>query len=393
MAKPKRNRRKAGSPTRRKAPAHKRRAPDWRTLLVWVAQTFTARRIGIGLALLAGLLVLGIGGGYFMARRLDSQDRDAKARAIIEAMKQEQQAQPPQASAPAAPKPPAAEPRYGRIEDLPDYPRYTDNTPGEQRPALEEPPRPGSTLPRSAVGAQTWRRNAVVFKDDGKRPLIAIVIDDMGLDRPRSSRAVALSPPLTLSFLPYARELREQAAAAHARGHELMLHMPMEPISAAANPGPGALLVSFDRAEILRRLQAALASFDGYVGFNNHMGSKFTADRAGMDPVLQTAKDRGLLFLDSRTTASSVGDEIAQELAVPSAVRHVFLDDVDSIDNVRAQLLETEHLARRQGFAIAIGHPHDNTLLALSQWLPTLPDKGLAQAPLTAVVIRRGRWQ
>ena len=229
------------------------------------------------------------------------------------------------------------------------------------------------------------------FADLNSRPLVAIVIDDVGLDRPRSRRAWELPGPLTMSFLPYAKDLREQARAARAHGQELMLHLPMEP-NGRNDPGPDALLVSLSDAELRRRTQAALDSFDGYVGVNNHMGSRFTAFRPGMETVLRQFKGRGVMFLNSRTTAQSVGDQMAQEMGVPSIVRHVFLDDDESIDAVRRKLAETEAVARRQGFVVAIGHPHEATLQALGEWLPGLKAKGLALAPATAVLRKRNGW-
>ena len=230
------------------------------------------------------------------------------------------------------------------------------------------------------------------FRDLNSRPLVAIVIDDVGLDRPRSKRAWELPGPLTMSFLPYAKDLREQARAARARGHELMLHLPMEP-NGRNDPGPNALLVSLTDAELRQRTTAALDSFDGYAGVNNHMGSRFTTFRPGMETVLRQFKGRGLMFLDSRTTAQSVGDQLAQEMGVPSIVRHVFLDDDESLDAVRRKLAEAEAVARRQGFVVAIGHPHEATLQALGEWLP---DRAGARAwrwrPATAVLRKRNGW-
>jgi polysaccharide deacetylase 2 family uncharacterized protein YibQ len=226
---------------------------------------------------------------------------------------------------------------------------------------------------------------------DLKRPLIAIVIDDVGLDRARSKRAWQLPGPLTMSFLPYARDLGEQTRAARASGHELMLHLPMEP-NGRNDPGPGALLLSNRDSELQRRLAAALDSFEGYVGANNHMGSKFTAHRPGMELTLRQFKTRGLLFLDSRTSAQSLGDQIAQEIGLPSVTRHVFLDDEDSLPAVRARLVETERLARTQGFVVAIGHPHESTLQALAEWLPRAAERGVVLAPISAVLRKRYGW-
>jgi polysaccharide deacetylase 2 family uncharacterized protein YibQ len=338
-------------------------------------------------AIVGGLVLLFVAslfGGYWIAERLESGDRDRLARDTLEEMKRNTPGEPPA--------------KYARIEDLPGLPKYTDSEPGQPRPTLDEKPRAAKPQQLAAAapssqnpGAETWRKNAVPFADLNSRPLVAIVIDDVGIDRPRSKRAWELPGPLTLSFLPYAKDLRDQARAARARGHELLLHLPMEP-TGRADPGPNALLVSLNDAELRQRTVAALDSFDGYVGVNNHMGSRFTTFRPGMETVLRQFKGRGLMFLDSRTTAQSVGDQLAQEMGLPSIVRHVFLDDDESLDSVRRKLAEAEAVARRQGFVVAIGHPHESTLQALGEWLPGLQAKGLALAPATAVLRKRSGW-
>ena len=336
-------------------------------------------------SVVVGLLPLFLGslvGGYFGAGWLESLDRDRLARETIEEMKRGTQVEP--------------EPKYARIEDIPGLPKYTEVEPGKPRPTLEEKPRPAAKPPQQVAAAatssdQAWRRNAVPFRDLNSRPLITIVIDDVGLDRPRSKRAWELPGPLTMSFLPYAKDLREQTRAARGRGHELMLHLPMEP-TGRNDPGPGALLVSMSDVEVRQRTVAALDSFEGFAGVNNHMGSRFTAFRPGMETALRQMKPRGLMFLDSRTTAQSVGDQTAQELGVPGIVRHVFLDDEESVEAVRRKLAEAEVVARRQGFVVAIGHPHEATLQALAEWLPTVQGKGLALAPATAVLRKRNGW-
>ena len=323
-------------------------------------------------AIIAGFAFLFVGaivGGYWLAQRLEP-----------------------------APK----KPIYARIEDIPGLPQYTELEPGEKVATVEEKPQPKPAPQVAAAAAasaasseqpqQTWRRNAVPFRDLASRPLIAIVIDDVGLDRPHSKRAWELPGPLTMSFLPYAKDLREQAKAARARGQELMLHLPMEP-GGRADPGPNALLVTLSESELKQRVTTALDSFDGYVGVNNHMGSRFTAYKPGMETVLRQFKGRGLLFLDSRTTPSSVGDQVAQELGVPSVARNVFLDDEMTVAAVRQKLAETEGVARRQGFAVAIGHPHEATIQALADWLPGVAGKGFALAPLSAVLRKRNGWE
>ncbi|WP_231714723.1 divergent polysaccharide deacetylase family protein [Enhydrobacter aerosaccus] len=350
----------------------------YRGLLQWVAD-HRWHSVAAGLLLLfAGSIPL----GYWLGTKLDSVDRDRVVRETLSEMKQEGGSQPPA--------------KYARIEDIPGLPQYTEAEPGQIRATVEDKPR-GAPKPAPQLAALApgelppWRRYAVPFRDLNSRPLITIVIDDVGLDRPRSKRAWELPGPITLSFLPYAKDLREQAKTARAHGNELMLHMPMEP-TGHADPGPNALLVSLNDGDIRQRVVADLDSFDGYVGVNNHMGSRFTAYRPGMEIVLRIFKTRGLLFLDSRTTAQTVGESLAQELGVPSINRNVFLDDDESLGAVKRKLAETEEVARRQGFAVAIGHPHENTLQALAEWLPGVSAKGFALAPLTAALRKRNGW-
>lgn len=220
--------------------------------------------------------------------------------------------------------------------------------------------------------------------------MVAIVIDDMGLDRKRTDAVIALPGPLTTAFLAYADHLPEQAARARRAGHELMVHLPMEPTGRGIDPGPGALMVDMDPLAISAALARALEGFGGFVGLNNHMGSRFTAQADPMRVVLSEVKRRGLLWLDSRTTPDSVAIEEARRLGVPLAVRDVFLDHREGRQVVRTQLAQLERIARAHGYAVAIGHPRDATITELAGWIDRLPDKGLQLVPISAIVARHG---
>jgi uncharacterized protein len=255
-------------------------------------------------------------------------------------------------------------------------------------PALQVPGPQGSPIPAAppVPVAETWRQYALAVPDPGDRPMIAVVIDDMGMDRKRSARVTGLPGPLTLSFLTYADDLAKQGDRARSAGHELMLHVSMEPTSSTVDPGPNVLLASDPPDEIRRRLVWGLERFGGFVGINNHMGSKFTENRIGMDVVMAELKARGLLFLDSRTTPKSIGAVAARQAGVPAAQRNVFLDNVNEVAAVKARLAETERVAKRTGAAIAIGHPRDATLQALAEWVPALSERGFVLVPLSAIV-------
>lgn len=268
------------------------------------------------------------------------------------------------------------------------------------RPAAAQPPRePAASEPVVAETAAApqpapvpeqprWLRHAAIGQPARGRPMIAVVIDDLGVDRRRSGLVAGLPGPLTLAWLPYARDLPKQTASARSAGHELMVHLPMEP-SGAANPGPGAMLTQLPAEELKRRIEAGLAAFDGYVGVNNHMGSRFTEDRAGMSVVLGEIDRRGLMFLDSRTSGRSVGYALAREMKMPAAARDVFIDHDPSSEAVLASLKQLEVVATRQGHAIGIGHPYDVTIDALREWLPRLEARGFVLVPVSTIVRSR----
>ena len=233
---------------------------------------------------------------------------------------------------------------------------------------------------------ELWRRHAVVAAKSAGRPMIAVLIDDLGLNRPNTRRTTALPAPLTMAFLTYAGDLEAQTARARAAGHELLLHVPMEPVSERKNPGPNVLAAELGPEEVLRRLRLGLERFSGYVGVNNHMGSRFTANAPGMTAVLAEIHQRGLAYVDSRTSRDSVAARIARAMGVPHAVRDVFLDNDPQAEKVALQLSITEEVARERGYAVAIGHPHDGTLDALEVWLRDLDQRGFSLVPVSKII-------
>ena len=244
---------------------------------------------------------------------------------------------------------------------------------------------PNVVVEPSIAAAEPWLRHAVSVDLSSDRPKIAVVIDDLGLSQSRTKATMALPGPLTMAFLPYANNLDSQTKDARDAGHELLVHIPMQPISDSQDPGPKALRTDLTSDEMLRRLRSALASFDGYVGINNHMGSKFTSDTKGMLVVLQELKRRGLMFLDSQTSNNSVAGDLAASLDMPNAKRSVFIDHDQDANSVRRSLNQLEVTARHFGVAVGIGHPHRVTLDALAEWLPGLAERGFDLIPISAV--------
>jgi hypothetical protein len=282
--------------------------------------------------------------------------------------------------------PPVAPLRPAPPKTRPAAPSNPPAVPPNAAPAPVAPPPQAAVPAPSPTELPPWRRYAVAAPAlDGRTP-IAIVIDDVGVDVARSRRAMTLPAAVTLSLLPYGAAIDRQAEQARIRGHEIIVHVSMEAETRRVDPGPNALYTDLAPAEIARRLDWALSRFPAYVGFNNHMGSRFTSNEPGMRLVLAEAKRRGLLFLDSKTAPETIGRRISTELGVPFAARDVFLDNDSSAVAVAKQLAVLETIARRDRGAIAIGHPHDGTLAALESWIPTLAAKGFVLVPLTALV-------
>jgi polysaccharide deacetylase 2 family uncharacterized protein YibQ len=216
-------------------------------------------------------------------------------------------------------------------------------------------------------------------------PEIAIVIDDLGADAAETRRAIALPAAVNLSFLPYPDTTPEFAREAVHAGHQILVHVPMEP-DGADNPGPNALTTGLDATEIVRRLDWALSRVPGYAGINNHMGSRFTADRAALVPVVEALADRHVFFLDSRTTTGTIVVPVARAFGVPSAGRDVFLDDEQVVGAVDQQIAALEARAKEQGVAIGIGHPHAVTMSALEVWTKQAATRGFVLIPVSTAI-------
>ena len=219
----------------------------------------------------------------------------------------------------------------------------------------------------------------------GPLPVIAIVIDDMGVNVNRTHDIISLQAPLTSSFLTYGPKLQQQIAEARAAGHEIMAHVPMEPHKNLYT-APDGLTTAMSDEEIKTNFEQMLKKFPGIKGVNNHMGSKFTEDEQKMSDIMEILHQHDLFFLDSKTTPKSVGKSTAQKYDVDYAHRHVFLDNNNDKTYILNQLKIAERIARKNGYAVAIGHPKSQTYNALKEWLPQAPSKGIKIVHMSEIV-------
>lgn len=241
-----------------------------------------------------------------------------------------------------------------------------------------------------ADGRRPWRVYSRPFNILEKRPKIAIVMTGLGVSFNATESVVGVLPgEVTLAFAPFARKLKDWIDAARGAGHEVLINLPMEPRNYPRNdPGPFGLLTALDAEQNKRRLDWVLSRMTGYVGVTNYMGDRFTANKSAMRPVLREMERRGLMFLDSMQTASSVGPKTAENLRLPFAQNDKVIDRTVSRTAIDANLAEIERIAKARGSAVALAHPYPITIRRLQRWMADLDEKGLVLAPISAVVAR-----
>lgn len=277
-------------------------------------------------------------------------------------------------------------------------PRYGSGDPApEVRPAAarEEGPAGSSAQTAAASGAPEMPSLPAEAPDtepveDGETHLpghVALVIDDLGDRLEDLEPLVALEVPVTYAVLPFKEHTKNVVAELRKRRAEILLHLPMEPRN-GEDPGPGALRVDMDADQLREGTEAALKAVPGVVGVNNHMGSRLSEDEQALVPVLQVLAERGLFFLDSRTSAASLGYRTARSLGLPAAERHVFLDRDPSPEAIREQFRRLLDLSRTRGSAVAIGHPLPETLQVLTEEVPKAKEEGFVFVPVSDLLDR-----
>jgi polysaccharide deacetylase 2 family uncharacterized protein YibQ len=207
-------------------------------------------------------------------------------------------------------------------------------------------------------------------------PKLALIIDDCGQWPDTERGFIALPIPLTLSVLPDVRFNHTIEREASAAGKGIMLHLPMETMS-GMNPGPGKVTTEMDDAAIAVQVQHDLDDVDLATGVNNHEGSKATADARVMSDVAAVLARDDRFFIDSLTSSKSIAAATARAHGVRVAARDVFLDNRADVAYTEGQLRAAVAIAKRQGSAIAIGHPRPTTLEAVRDLVPELQAEGI----------------
>jgi hypothetical protein len=206
-------------------------------------------------------------------------------------------------------------------------------------------------------------------RDERRGRQIAIIIDDIGFDLRLVDELARIRAPIAFAILPYAPHAAEAARLLHRAGKEILLHLPMEPRSyPSEDPGAGALFTNMDAGEIRSHIEANLTAVPYASGVNNHMGSLFMENEAGLSIVMEELAKRGLFFVDSRTTPNTLGRETAARAGVRFAERTLFIDHLRGYTAALTNLTQQRWLDLEKGKPLLlIGHPHDETIRALRE--------------------------
>lgn len=241
----------------------------------------------------------------------------------------------------------------------------------------------------STDGTRPSERFARTIPDLADRiPRIAILIGGMGLSTTATEAAIdSLPPTITLVFAPYGREIDRLTDRARQAGHELMLQLPLEPYDYPDNdPGPHTLLTGLSDDQNLDRLHWVMSRMTGYVGAMNYMGARFSASDEALRPILGELRDRGLIYVDDGAAPRSLSGAISEAIGLPFAQADIVVDTVVARDDIRAQLLRLEQIARDRGRAMGVASGLPVTIDMLAAWSKELQARGIALVPATAII-------
>ena len=252
-----------------------------------------------------------------------------------------------------------------------------------------EPPRADQTVDETAP---PWQRFSAYFLEEDSRPRVAIVMTGLGMSEGVTEAAIrSLPPEVSLSFSPYAHNLANWIGLARVNGHEVLLDLYMEPSTYPFDdPGPQAIMTVLNEAENRKRFDWVLSRGNSFVGLTGRMGSRLLARQESLSPVLEDIAEQGLLFVDDRATAASLGFDLARQLDVPAAYSEDMIDEPSANRAaIDAKLNRVERLALTKGAAVALAQPYPVTIERLNVWIAELAERGVVLAPISAVVNRQ----
>ena len=218
------------------------------------------------------------------------------------------------------------------------------------------------------------------------RPKIAILLGGMGINQRLTQKAIKDLPgDITFGFAPYGDNLQEQVNRARAKGHEVMLQLPLEPVGFPGNnPGPQTLLADAPEAENIKALHWHMGRFTGFTGITNYMGSRFLAAPDVLSPVMAELKKRGLVYLEDASVAISMTPAVSKAAGLPMRRANIVIDANPDAASIADALAQLEQEATANGFAIGTGAGLEVTIDTVAEWARELQERGILLIPVSA---------
>jgi len=289
---------------------------------------------------------------------------------------------PSRGTAISVPLPPASAGKAALLAPAPD-PGLVEDSPNGPLPIIGKD------------GRRPWQVYARPFDPRETRPRIALIITGIGLDQTLSQMALDRLPgPITFGFDPYAGNVKDNVANARSLGHEALLGLPLEPLDyPRQDPGPLTLLTSLDASQNADRLMKLMGKASGYVGFVAIMGARFESENSSLIPLMESLKQRGLMFADDKAPGQSIVAPIAMQMQLAWAAGNSVIDSESDPATIDQTLAGLESTAKRGGAALGIAALSPALLDRVTAWLPSLDGKGLVIAPASAVANRQSAAQ
>ncbi len=246
----------------------------------------------------------------------------------------------------------------------------------------------GRTLPRiSAEGRAPSEVYARPFANPGNRPVVALVVGGLGINSTHTRSAIdELPPEVTLSFAPDAGNLQYWVNKARAAGHEVLIEVPMEAFDyGRMKMHPETLIAADTGTKNIPRLERLLSKASGYFGVINYQGAKFAEDPGAVGPVMAALGSRGLALIEDGSFQKSVFDAAAGRTGLRYARATSTIDAKLTAEDIGAELLELETLAREHGAALGAGYAFPLTIETAKNWTAELDSRGIVLAPVSAL--------
>lgn len=219
--------------------------------------------------------------------------------------------------------------------------------------------------------------STLTYSEQTSLPSISIIIDDLGYKQKEDILALSLPGPIAYAILPHAPYTKEVAIIASRNGKEILLHQPMQALENNDLLGPGALTLNMTEKEFVKTLETNINIMSNIIGINNHMGSLLTRHPGHMQWLMNVLKKNKYIYIDSLTSTNSVAGEIAGKNKIPFLKRDIFLDNKTDFEYITKKIFELIAIAKKEGTALAIAHPHFNTIEILSKFLQDIDKYGV----------------